>query len=344
MAAGRRSQNQGLRQTINFNYNWIGTAADNVNIFPQLGGKTATNSNSLQAGYTVGYHKITSIFNANWNRASSQATNFFTHVDDVASQLQIYGPPANGCAGSACTPPLNSSPFNYGLPDVVLSNLTGLSEQQPNLSIAQTISLSETLSWIHGKHNMRFGGDYRRVHRDFQGGSNSTGTFYFTGAFSGSSLGDFLLGEPEETSIDSAIAKSYLRDNVMDLYAQDDWRVLPILTLNYGVRYEFYAPYTEKFGHLADVDTNPVPFGSHNSQFDVVDEVQAGGTGTYNGNAAEFACLSVSHSRCATAWRGAAAAQTICVAGRVRHQLHRGPVRYSCHDHGASASMGQRTD
>ncbi len=73
---GRRSQNQGLRQTINFNYNWIGTALDNVNIFPQLGGKSATNSNSLQAGYTVGYHKFTNIFNANWNRAASQATNF----------------------------------------------------------------------------------------------------------------------------------------------------------------------------------------------------------------------------------------------------------------------------
>ncbi|HEY1254609.1 MAG TPA: carboxypeptidase-like regulatory domain-containing protein, partial [Terracidiphilus sp.] len=55
--SGRRSQqNQGLRQSINFNYNWSGTAQDNVNVFPQLGGKSATNANSLQAGYTVGYH------------------------------------------------------------------------------------------------------------------------------------------------------------------------------------------------------------------------------------------------------------------------------------------------
>ena len=265
---GRRSQNQGLRQTINFNYNWIGTALDNVNIFPQLGGKSATNSNSLQAGYTVGYHKFTNIFNANWNHAASRATNFFTNVDDIATTIGILGPSSI---------PLNSSPFDYGLPDVVLSNLTGLSEQQPNLSIAQTISLSETLSWIYGKHNMRFGGDYRRVHRDFRGGSNTTGTFYFTGAFSGSSLGDFLLGKPEETSIDSAISKSYLRDNVMDLYAQDDWRVLPILTLNYGVRYEFYAPYTEKYGHLADVDTNP------DAAFSGVKEVEAGGVGEFSG-------------------------------------------------------------
>ena len=37
----------------------------------------------------------------------------------------------------------------------------------------------------------------------------------------------------------------------------DDWRGQPVLTLNYGFRYEFFAPYTEKYGHLADVVTNP---------------------------------------------------------------------------------------
>ena len=83
---GRRSQqNQGLRQSINFNYNWSDTAQDNVNIFPQLGGKSSSHSNSLQAGYTVGYHKVTNIFNANWNRSTSQATNFFTNRTDVAT-------------------------------------------------------------------------------------------------------------------------------------------------------------------------------------------------------------------------------------------------------------------
>ena len=44
----------------------------------------------------------------------------------------------------------------------------------------------------------------------------------------------------------------------MDFYAQDDWRMKPYLTLNYGLRYEFFAPYTEKYGHLAFVDTIPI--------------------------------------------------------------------------------------
>jgi hypothetical protein len=250
---GRRSQNQALRQSINFNYNWANSASDNVNLFPQLGGKSASSSNSLQAGYTVGYHKITNIFNASWNRSNSQTKNYYTDTsNNVASTAGIALP--------------DTSAINYGLPSIVMSGFNGLSEQQPNFAISQTISFSEVFSWIYGKHNLRFGGDYRRVHRDFLGGSNSTGTFTFSGKSTenatgdpttGSSLADFLLGAPQETTIDVAASKSYLRDNVYDVFAQDDWRMRPSLTLNYGLRYEFFAPYTEKFGHLGMVDTNP---------------------------------------------------------------------------------------
>ncbi len=142
-----------------------------MNIIPVLGGKNTSDSYSLQAGYTVGYHKITNIFNANWNRSNSHSTNYFTNTDtDPAAAVGLTVP--------------NEVPLNYGLPQINLSNQTGLSEMEPNFSISQTISFSEVLSWIRGKHNLRFGGDYRRVHRDFLAGSNATGNFTFTGLFS----------------------------------------------------------------------------------------------------------------------------------------------------------------
>ncbi len=275
---GRRTQqNQGLRQSINFNYNWSHTASDNVNLFPQLGGKNASDSYSLQAGYTVGYHKVTNIFNISWNRSNSHTINFFTNGSDIATEIGVLGP------GDT---PLNSSPLNYGLPSVQLSNISGLSQLQPNFSLMQTITVNETVSWIHGKHNLRFGGDYRRVHNDFLSSSNATGRFTFTGLFTedpsldpntGSSFADFLLGLPQETTLSSSINKSYLRDNVIEGYAQDDWRLLPHLTLNYGLRYEFFAPYTEKYSRLAFVDTNP------NDAFTGQAQVTAGGTGPFSG-------------------------------------------------------------
>src|SRR5262249_445118 len=254
----RATQSQGLRQSINANYNWSHSASDNINLFPQLGGNTASDSNSLQAGYTVGYRKFTNIFHVNWNRTNLQTTNYFTNGPDIETQLGILGP--DGA-------PLNSSPLNYGLPNVQLSNIAGMSEQQPRFAITQTISVSETMSWIHGKHNLRFGGDYRRVHNDFLSSSNATGGFAFTGLFtedasgnpnSGSAFADFLLGLPQQTTLNSAVTKTYLRDNVFDAFAMDDWRWLPNFTVNYGVRYEFFAPYKEKDGRLAEVATTPV--------------------------------------------------------------------------------------
>jgi hypothetical protein len=310
---GGRNQNQGLRQSINLNYNWSDSAADNVNIFPELGGKHSSNSNSLQAGYTVGYKKFTNVFNANWNRSTSQATNFFTNGTDIATTLGILGP--DGAA-------LNTLPTNYGIPSISLGPIQGLNEQQPTFSLSQTISVSESLSWIHGKHNLRFGGDYRRVHRNFLGGSNSTGSFTFSGKFTedpaldpttGSALADFLLGLPQETNIDAPTSKSYLRDNVWDLFVTDDWRALPSLTLNYGLRYEFFAPYTEKYGRLSVVDTNPA------EGFTQLAEFQSGGTAPFAGGALPASLVYPFHlalaPRLGLAWRVPKLKQMVVRAG-----------------------------
>ncbi len=243
-----RTQVQALRQSVNANVNWSHAALDNLNIFPELGGKQASDNYAAQAGYSLGYRKLSNNLQLGWNRTESQTTNFYTNRRDIASEIGVSGPEAM---------PLNASRLNYGVPNVVLSGLTGLNEQQPNFRLQQTISATETLSWNHGKHNYRFGGDYRRVHLDFLGSSNATGTFYFTGFATGSALGDLLGGLPQESTIQSSIAKSYLRQNVWDLFVQDDFRATSILSLNYGLRYEYFSPYSEKYGHLAGLAANP---------------------------------------------------------------------------------------
>ena len=259
-----RTQNQGLRQSVNANYNWTHTAQDNINLFPQMGGKSNTHSYSLQAGYSLSYHRINNNLVAGWNRTVSQTTNLFTNEEDIASEIGVFGP-----SGAA----LNASPLNYGVPNIVLSGTTGLNEQQPSFGLQQTISLSETFSWRQGKHNYRFGGDYRRVHQDLLGSSNATGTFEFIGDTAADSIDSLVADQPAGSSIQSSIAKSYLRENVWDLYAMDDFRAFSNLTLNYGIRYEYFSPFAEKFDHLSDLATN--------SGFTQVATVTPGCAGTF---------------------------------------------------------------
>ena len=164
----------GINQSLNINFNLSHSASDEVNLFPGLGGKQQTHSYSLAAGYTIGKGKLTNNFTFTWNRNNSELRNYYTGVTDVATQAGILGP--NGSA-------LNSNPLNYGVPNLVLNQFNGLNETQPSFRLTETFALSEMSSWRHGKHNVRFGGDIRRVHLDLIGGTNSTGTFYFTGLF-----------------------------------------------------------------------------------------------------------------------------------------------------------------
>lgn len=274
----------GWNQSIYFNFNLSHSASDQITLFPELGGKQQTHSYSLTAGYTLGKGKLTNNFSLSWNHNNSELRNYFTNTTDVATQAGILGP--NGL-------PLNSDPLNYGVPNLVLNQFNGLNETQPNYRLTETYAFSDMSMWRHGKHNLRFGGDIRRVHLDLIGGTNSTGTFYFTGLFteapgtattstgstgvaaSGSSFADFLLGLPQETAIQSPNQKAYMRANIWDLFLQDDWRVLPNLTLLGGLRYEYFSPYSEKNDHLATLD--------YNAGFTSVVPVYPDGVGPYSG-------------------------------------------------------------
>jgi hypothetical protein len=278
----RQAMGQGTntwRQTINANFNYSHNSADELNIFPDLGGKQQMHQYSVQAGYTAGKNKLTNNLTAGWNRSDIQLLNYFTNTTDVASQLGI-----NVFNGAA-------SPLNFGLPSLTLTQFTGLNEQQPNLHVNQTISITESSSWIHKKNNIKFGGDFRRVHLDMIGQANSTGSFYFTGLFTsqpgsvanttsgvsttGSDLGDLLLGFPQQTALQAPYQKAYLRENAWDLFVQDSWQARANLTILAGLRYEYFSPYVEKDDRLVNLDAG--------NDFTSVVPVQPYQVGPYSG-------------------------------------------------------------
>jgi outer membrane receptor protein involved in Fe transport len=118
-----------------------------------------------------------------------------------------------------------------------------------------------TIAKTLNRHNLTFGGEYRRIRMDFQDFSNAPGTYTFSGAFtqsspnatsdgSGSDLADLLLGYPISGEVDiTTLLKTYL--DYTAFFAQDDWRVTPRLTLNLGLRYEAETGLKEDHNQLA---------------------------------------------------------------------------------------------
>ncbi|HZS49905.1 MAG TPA: TonB-dependent receptor, partial [Bryobacterales bacterium] len=84
-----------------------------------------------------------------------------------------------------------------------------------------------------------------------------------------------LLGLPQSSSVRFGDSNTYFRGAVYNTYVSDDWRVRSNLTLNFGVRYEYFTPYTEKYGRIANLDIAP--------NFTGVAVVTPGGAGPYTG-------------------------------------------------------------
>lgn len=284
-----------LRQNINVAFNYQHAANDLRNIFLPLGGASENNGYGLNVGYTLGYGRFSNNASVSWNRNNAATRNYFTDTGNnptAAAGVCVPNGASGACAASAND--FADPRFYNGVPTIAVTNFASLSNQAPSLSLNQTISVSDFVSWRHSKHNLRLGLDIRRLHDDTVGGSNPLGRFTFTGyntqstadrnataagisrqAGSGSGFADFLLGLPTNTALQAGLYKLYLRENVFDWYAQDDYRVLPNLTLNAGLRWEYFSPYVEKNNRLVNLD--------HNADFTAVDAVLPGGSGTYLG-------------------------------------------------------------
>jgi hypothetical protein len=116
------------------------------------------------------------------------------------------------------------------------------------LQVNNTFQASDGLTKITGDHTLKFGGQYilYLVKQDPNLVANGTFSFFGNGSQStGNGFADFLLGFPDFYSQQSTPA-FYERATTAALYAQDSWRVSPNLTLNYGLRWDYITPWSEK--------------------------------------------------------------------------------------------------
>jgi len=118
----------------------------------------------------------------------------------------------------------------------------GPSVQGPTTLHRASFEWSDNFTWTRGKHEIKFGGDITRVRNNFHYLYYNNGGFDFTfGAFTGDEYADFVAGF-WDNYFQSSAAVYGIRTGSFAGYVQDTWKVLPRLTLNYGLRYEYYIP------------------------------------------------------------------------------------------------------
>ncbi len=246
----RRSQNN-----LNMGLSWSRTTSNIVGAFPSLAGGTGTQGLNANAAWVYGKGHTTNNLRFTYNHNHVSTTNLFSTVTDVAGEAQIGG--------------VSTNPFDWGIPGISFTSFSGLSDPTPRRELDQTYTVSDTVIWNHAKHNFRFGGDYRRILQSFRSARNAEGSFTFTGfgtaqyinglaqAGTGSDFADFLLGLPQQSTVQFGTSAYNFRANSYDFFAQDDWRLRANLSLNLGIRYEYNGPYTEADNHIANLDVTP---------------------------------------------------------------------------------------
>jgi hypothetical protein len=151
----------------------------------------------------------------------------------------------------------NTSPFN---------GFGQIGENSDATDVDNGIILNDTVNWVHGKHSFKFGGTaayHQYSFVSFIGGTCSgvSGCFTFypgqtagtlnTNGPSGNSFAAFLIGQTGDVNRTVDLHAPRWISHFAALFAQDDWKVRPNLTLNLGIRWSFETP-----RHEADGDTS----------------------------------------------------------------------------------------
>ncbi len=111
-------------------------------------------------------------------------------------------------------------------------------------------SVRENVTWMNGTHELHLGGEAVRVINQLDNQYLQSGQFYFQGAMSGDSMADFILGRVNWFMQAGGERKDMVGTR-WGFFAQDNWRVKPRLTINMGLRWDPFLPYSEVDGRTA---------------------------------------------------------------------------------------------
>ncbi len=247
-----------------YGYSWNGlakvdyalTSKDNLSVhwFVGQGNQVAPAGSQLLAYYEVAPIHVQNIALV-YNRVLSSSisneilagVNYFNQIfDDNQTNQNVQ---SLGFITGATFP---------NAPNVTIKGFDPVGQTPPEGRNDITGHLTDQLSWVKGKHQMRFGGEYRQAQLDEFYHRHATGSFTFDGSqvtpsASGrvNALADFLVGKTSAASITIGDPERQVFVNTWFLNAGDSWQLSPKLNVNYGIRYDYEGPLHNDYANMS---------------------------------------------------------------------------------------------
>ena len=159
-------------------------------------------------------------------------------------------------------PGLDFGTNHAGLPEIdfggAIENIGATAFSVPRARTSQSYQILDNFTWIHGVHAFKFGGEYRRVAVDAFNDNLERGLIGFSTSNNDTTLDqtiidvltNYYLGNAEcdfcFTTANTGNTQRTTYNNGSAFFAQDDYRLRPNLTLNLGLRWEYFGPISEK--------------------------------------------------------------------------------------------------
>lgn len=194
-------------------------------------------------------------------------------LDYVADQFQPNGQLGNQLG----VPNANVTPQEQNLPIFSPSSYIGIGQTRslPIYRRENTFEYIDNMSFTTGAHTLKWGVDFRRRQLTIYQTNQGNGRFNFSPALTdsrqpagrgGDSMASFLLGFPTLIAHDYTQNWPGERGSEVGLYFADDWRVTKRLTLNLGLRWDYFSPFSEVSNRWANfnVSTGKIDIAGRN--------------------------------------------------------------------------------
>lgn len=185
----------------------------------------------------VGYNRIRA------NQLGLQTNTDFTHRD-LGMDFRVTGD------GNRTL-----TPKEEGLPNISITNFSGTGSGNVTFNVNQTAEIADSVSINRGRHNFKFGGQWRSSPVINEASNLPRGQITFSPDIVGipDAMAAFMLGIPLNANSAEGAPISDLRQQKLGFYWLDDWKATSRLTINFGVRWDWYGAVTDAGGRIRNL-------------------------------------------------------------------------------------------